>query len=256
MDNDTTNLYQTPEAQLDTAVESPGNYSGPKYVPFAQSLKWTSKGFELFKRSPGGWVLTMVAGVLISLLANIIPIANIIYSFAVYVFVGGIFIGAQKVFEGEKLEVSYLFAGFSRYPGRLFLLGIIPFVFVMFIGVIAAIALPALQSFFDQGSVLENAVNASLLGMIAIGSIVPIVLALWFAPVLIVLHGLPLTTAMKESFQGCAKNILSLIVLMVVSVILIMMGSLLALLGLLVAMPIIFGANFAVYQDIYLSDIE
>lgn len=256
MDNDTSNLYQTPEARLDAIIDTKGNYSGPKHVPFSLSLQWISKGFELFKRSPGGWLLTMLVGFLMSILANFIPLVNLVYGLFMYVFVGGIFIGAQKVYEGEKFEVSYLFAGFSRYPGRLILLGLMPLLMAMFVGVLAAVFLPAYQGFVDQGGGSGAAVFGIILGVIMMLVTIPFMMAVWFSPVLIVLHELPLTTAMKESFYGCARNLISLIVLMVISIILMMIGGVLAIVGLFVVMPILFGANFAAYQDIFLTKVE
>ena len=78
-------------------------------------------------------------------------------------------------------------------------------------------------------------------------------MAYWFAPVLIVLHGMSPVEAMKTSFMGCLYNILPFLVYGVVAMVLFFIAMIPLMLGLLVLVPMLIASVYIAYRDIYLQ---
>ena len=80
---------------------------------------------------------------------------------------------------------------------------------------------------------------------------IPLYMALWFAPALIVFHNLAPVESMKASFFACLKNIIPFLLY---GVILIVLGVLAAIpfgLGFLVLIPVIIASIYTGYRDIF-----
>jgi uncharacterized membrane protein len=81
--------------------------------------------------------------------------------------------------------------------------------------------------------------------------LIPLMMAYFFAPALVVLDGLPAPTAMRLSFSGCLKNIVPFLLYGLVGLVLLVLGAIPFGLGLLVVMPVFVGSIYAAYRDIY-----
>ena len=80
----------------------------------------------------------------------------------------------------------------------------------------------------------------------------PLIMATWFAPALILFGGARLGTALGVSFKAVIKNWAALTVNGLVLGLLLFFAALVPmLLGLLVAMPVLFGSLYASYQAIF-----
>jgi uncharacterized membrane protein len=84
--------------------------------------------------------------------------------------------------------------------------------------------------------------------------LIPLMMALWFAPLLIVLQDLSVLEALRMSFKGCFINTLPFLVYGLITLPLLILGVLTLGLGLLVIMPIIFISIFVSYRQIFLID--
>lgn len=88
-----------------------------------------------------------------------------------------------------------------------------------------------------------------ILGMIII---LPVIMSIWFAPALVVLHNSKPFEAMKMSLKGCLKNIVPFLVfvfaLMIISSLLIVftLG-----LGLLVVVPVAMITYYTSYRSVW-----
>jgi uncharacterized membrane protein len=78
-------------------------------------------------------------------------------------------------------------------------------------------------------------------------------MATWFAPALVVFHGMGAGAAMKASFLGCLKNILPFLLYGVVLFVFSILASLPLLLGWLVLGPVLAASVYTSYRDIYLK---
>jgi uncharacterized membrane protein len=89
--------------------------------------------------------------------------------------------------------------------------------------------------------------------LLAIGLAVPIYMALWFAPALVVLRETPPIEALKQSFRGCLHNIVPFLVYGVVVTVLSIIAVIPFGLGLLVLMPVIMASVYVAFCDIFFS---
>ena len=89
--------------------------------------------------------------------------------------------------------------------------------------------------------------------LIFLALLVPLLMAIWFAPPLVVFHDLGAIAAMKASFMGCLRNMLPFLLYGIVLFIASIVASIPAMLGWLVLGPIIAVSIYTGYKDIYFS---
>jgi hypothetical protein len=150
--------------------------------PGSAGIEWIKAGWELFKKAPGLWIAITVIFVIITIVLSAIPLVSLALNLLLPVFMGGMMLGCKALDEGEELTVGHLFAGFSNNFGNLVLVGLLYMagivVLVLVVGVVAAIA--------GIGGILSGGAFSALLvlPLILIGllCIVPLLMALWFAP--------------------------------------------------------------------------
>ncbi|WP_395344832.1 BPSS1780 family membrane protein [Ningiella sp. W23] len=249
------NAYQAPESDLQ--VEQTGQYLaeyiGPTSRPFSNLFSWIKEGFELFKASPWQWIIILIVGAVIMIGAQFVPIVgSIAVMLTSYVWLGGLMIGCQAIRNGEALSLSHLFAGFKQKFVPLFVLTLI-YMAVSLAIMGALVGSLAFSAFTGQEIDPEMAMSSSywMSMLLAFVIMIPLLMALWFAPVLIVSQDMPVIEAMKASFSGALKNIFSLIVFGLIMALLYVVSALPLLLGLLVFFPTFFGAVFASYEDVF-----
>jgi len=193
---------------------------------------------------------------------NFIPLVNILYGLLTYVWIGGLMLGCKAQDDGENITVGHLFAGFKNQFGPLLLLGVIVFVLTMGIMLIA------------MGPVFMQMMSASMSGdptqveamfegdpmqtfvlpmLIALAFFIPVIMLVWFAPMLIVLNNVPIFKAMGMSFMGCLKNILPFLIYGIVMLVLYIVAIIPLALGLLLLVPVGFGSMYRAYKDIFIE---
>ena len=230
-----------------------GVYNGPTGRSTGDGLAWIVSGFKLFKQDIGAWIITMIVGFLVALVFNLIPIVGSIVSMLLtYIWVGGLMLGCQAAYEGKAFELKYLFAGFSHQAARLIGLSVVVSVVSLVIGftIMGSLYIDLLS---NTGNPPEISATHLLLLLISMALMIPVMMAVWFAPALIVLQNMPLFEAMKASFMGCYKNVMPFLIYGVISLVLYILGSIPLLLGLLVVVPVMFASMYIAYRDVYLT---
>jgi uncharacterized membrane protein len=81
--------------------------------------------------------------------------------------------------------------------------------------------------------------------------LLPLLMATWFAPTLIVLQEMGVGAAMKASFAGCVKNILPFFLYGVITLVASVIASVPLGLGWLLLLPLLFLSVYTTYRDIY-----
>lgn len=255
------NPYASPTAD-GTSVTQPNEF--PLHDPVARPIShgwiWIAQGFNLFKQDWTNWLVICVVGFIIIVATGLIPIANLINFFLTYVWMGGLFLGCKALHDGQKISIAYLFAGFKReYLLPLVLLSLLMFV-LYFVVIAAAFGTVAANLFMNAGDpdafmshLMQNPMEFLLAFTITLALFVPIMMAGWFAPLLMVLHKVPLLQALKMSFLGCLKNVLPFLLYGLVLFVLLLIGALPLLLGLLVVVPLIYCSMFCAYLDIFVE---
>ena len=80
---------------------------------------------------------------------------------------------------------------------------------------------------------------------------IPLIMAMWFSAPLVVLHDVPVATAMRLSFSACLRNVLPMMVFSFVLGVLFLVGSMPMFLGLLIVYPLMIIATYTGYRDIF-----
>src|SRR2546425_5406820 len=183
-------------------------------VPASHGWTWIASGWELFKRQPGIWVAIAIIAIVIFIAYYFMrAFGNILWILLTPVFTAGVVIGAKALDEGRKLEIAHLFAGFTNRFGALIAVGAIYLALLLAIVVVSARvtgvsvwvmlgASPDLAS-----ATMGELISILLAWLIALGLMVPVVMAVWFAPPLVVFNELGAFDALEASFLGCLKNI-------------------------------------------------
>jgi uncharacterized membrane protein len=237
----------------------------PRAVDAGRGAAWWGEGWRLFTPAVGPWILIVVIGFILNLILAFIPILGSIASQLLFpILVGGLMLGCRAIDRGEPLTIGHLFAGFGPRAGSLLIMALIYIaaaiaitIFVVALLFVFFGAAVLSQLWNAQNSVSTGEAVSGLALIILIGLLVflilylPLVMAIWFAPALIVLHGAEPWTAIKLSFIGSIKNILPFLIYGLVWIALAIVATIPLLLGWLVLGPVTVASVYASYCDIF-----
>lgn len=229
---------------------------GGRAVGAGQGWTWIAEGFGLFRKAPGIWIALVVILFVILVVLAFIPLLGAVATFLVVpVFVGGLLLGCQALQGGGELEIAHLFAGFKAHTGNLIVLGALAIAgwIVVMLPVVVIVGTGAVVALLrgDAAGVAAMGGSVVLTWLVALALSIPIYMALWFAPALVVLRGLAPIEAIKESFLGCLKNILPFLVYSIVLMVLGIVASIPLGLGWLVLGPTLIASVYVSYRDVY-----
>jgi len=252
----------------DQATSSAGTPDGAfniegRATPPGNGLEWWTKAWPLFTRQMGMWIGLIVVTFIVFAVVSLIPVIG---QLAITLFwpaiAGGLMLGVREVERNGALGFGHLAAGFSKDAGQLILLGV-----AYLVGMIVAGGIAMLVAGVGLGTMLLGASGGGSSGtmgavgaasvllavLIAAALLVPVYMATWFAPALIVFHGTGAVDAMKASFFGCMKNVVPFLVYGLVGLGLAIVASIPFGLGWLVLGPILVISVYVGYCDIYLA---
>lgn len=251
------NPYRAPQATVLEDTPSDGRLAAePNAVDVGRALAWLGEGWQLFRQAPLVWiavcVLTFVA---IAILSMVPIIGQLATSLVTVLIAGGLMLGCRDMDRGQDLTVTHMIAGTQSHLqplvtiGALYLAGI--FLTIVAVGLTIGGSIFAVLTGAVQA---EMAATSMLLSLLLIGAIlVPLGMAVWFAPALATLHDMGAIDAMKTSFRGCLRNWLAFLVYGVIGFILAMIATMPVGLGWLILMPVLAGSVYAAYKDIFLQ---
>ncbi len=230
--------------------------SSGRSVGAGQGWTWIADGFGLFKKAPGIWIALVVVLIVILAVLAFIPLLGAVATFLLMpLFVGGLILGCRALQGGGELELSHLFAGFKTHTANLIVLGALAiggWIIVM----LPVVAIVGVGAFF--GAMRGDAAGMAAMGgsfllawLVAMALSIPIYMALWFAPALVVLRGRAPVAALQESFLGCLKNIGPFLIYGIVMLVLSIFATIPFLLGWLVLGPVAIASVYVSYRDIY-----
>jgi uncharacterized membrane protein len=229
-------------------------------VPAENGWRWIVQGWNLFKRAPGVWIALMVVFIVISIVLAFVPVLGSIASMVLTpVFTAGLMIGCRALDEGGELKVEHLFAGFRERFGTLLSVGLLYLAAVLVIalaaGLVTGVKLFSLAGggAIDPGTAASAVLSILLALLIMLALLVPVAMAMWFAPALVVFHGQGAIEALKGSFEGCLKNIGPFLVQGVILLLASIVASIPFGLGWLVLGPVLVASIYTAYRDIYFS---
>lgn len=224
---------------------------------------WIVGGFNLFRLNPVIWIALFFIYLLIGMMLSIIPIIGpIVLNLLAPVFMAGFMLGCRALEAGEELEINHLFAGFKRNTTQLITVGGIYLVSVIaVIGIIYVLTgAEAMNSLFAAGHHLPdakpqidpNAPPPSLLPLlILLAAMLPLIMAYWFAPTLVLFHDMKAIPALRLSFFACLRNMMPFLLYGVISAVLLILAMIPLGLGLLIMIPTMTASLYVSYKDIF-----
>lgn len=218
---------------------------------------YISKGFDIFKQNPGGYIGYAILFFMISLIVNMIPLLGFLIAIVITPPLSvGIAISAYKQEREGNMEFGSFFKGFD-YIGQLIVAYIIMLIiyFIVALPLIFMIGFSFLSSFTsgDPEAIMESYQEIAKLGVwlvlfMAIFAYVGV--SMRWTNYLIVFHKYDAVSAIKTSWQLVNKRWIWHFLFLLLCGLIILGGFIALLVGIVVAYPIIMAADYAGYADI------
>jgi len=223
------NPYAAPKAAVaDQAVILDGEFiPGGRSTSAGRGWAWIVDAWKLVLQQLWLWIGIMLLMSMMLFAVALIPFVGAILQVLFWpVLVAGIVIGCAALDRGEKLELNHLFAGFQQSTGTLIGVGALSLLGTLFVMLIVAVIMGAslftVMAGVEDPTLVGTAVLLSFLLFLAL--LLPVIMATWFAPPLVVFHDLGALESIKASFFGCLKNIVPFLIYSVV-IIVFMLGA-------------------------------
>jgi uncharacterized membrane protein len=232
-------------------------------VPAGAGAKWIGDGWPLFTKAPLMWIVALLILVVIAVVVSLIPIVgSLAFQIATPVFYAGLVVACRALERGGDFELEHLFAGFKiqfanlMIVGVVFLIGmlLILCVFALFVGFGVVAAMIGGNTDDILNNVAASGVAILLGSLVMFALMVPLLMAYWFAPALVAMHGVPPIAAMKASFGACLRNIIPFLVYGIIMMVLAFLAMIPFGLGMLVWIPLSFTSTYAAYREIFTED--
>ncbi len=250
------------------ADPSRGGTPAARTVGADRGAAWWSEAWRLFTLAVGVWLLIIIVLCILNLVLALIPLIGHLAGQLLFpVFAGGLMLGCRAIDRAQPLTVGHVFAGFRTRTGPLLIVGaiycaiviaialVVFGVLLLFFGAAIVSQLWQMQDLQDPWALVS--MFGTMLLAIMIGLLVflalylPLLMAVWFAPALIVLRGVEPLDAMRLSFSGCLRNIVPFLVYGLIGVLLAIVATIPLLLGWLVLGPVTIASVYTSYCDIY-----
>jgi uncharacterized membrane protein len=221
---------------------------------------WIAQGWKLFTRAPLMWILSILVWFVIAIVMNFIPfIGGLAFQVLQPAIFAGFVVASRSVEVGGDFELEHLFAGFRARFGNLLIVGLIVLgcsilIFLVFAAFAGFSLLGAILSGNPQAiahDLMASALTLALGALVALALYVPLAAAFWFAPALVVMHGMGPVEAMKQSLTGSLKNFVPFLVYGIVMLVFAILAAIPLGLGYLVWVPLAIASSYAAYRGIY-----
>lgn len=223
-----------------------------------RAWQWIVDGFALFLKAPLMWMALTVVMALLWIVSFLIPaLGPLLFNLLSPVLFAGLMLGCRTLERGGRLEPGHLVAGFRTNTAALVTVGGVYLVgSIVILAVVWAIAGgPVLQTLLQKGAAAVHAIPGAARGIgfaLLAGFVLylPLLMVVWFAPILVAFHDMKPVDAMKRSLAACLVNLIAFLVYGAILLLLFMVAVPL-LIGLLVLLPVLFCSIYASYKDIF-----
>lgn len=234
-------------------------------LPAGAGVEWWSAAWRLFRASPLPWIVVGIVYVAILMALTVVPLVGQIASSLVNpVLLAGFALACRDVDEGRPLEVQRLFAGFGEKLGALLVVGLVylaGWLAIAFVAVAVVLSLVGAGALglLAAGDPVQAAATlfgaaglaALLAGLFALLLVVPLLMAFWFAPILVVFRGDDPIAAMTASFGACLANFAPFLVYGLLGVAFCVLACIPLFLGLFVFVPVAMATMYTSWRDVF-----
>jgi uncharacterized membrane protein len=247
---------------MDATLTTDSGPNQPRSVDSGQGVTWWTDAWALFTKNAVMWVvLGLILFIILLVLAFIPFLGQIVSALLFPVFAGSWMMAAQKLQGGGALEPGDLFSAFKSdklvpliIVGALFLGAMVVIFLLMgllgFGGVMSMVAGGATGSATSTMAGMGVSFFAMLIGFVLF---MLVTMALWFAPPLVALRGVPPVDAMRLSFAASLKNIVPFLLWGLIYIVASIIASIPLGLGWLVLLPVLMLTLYVSYQDVFAS---
>jgi hypothetical protein len=182
-------------------------------VPAARGWHWIVAGWHLFLKKPLTWIVFTITTWAIVKVSGVHPALMLAVGVMLPVIMGGWALACRAADRGESIPVTMLFDGFRDRArdlatiGGVNLMGIVlQILLLLAMGgdlLIQSQTNPASIT-PDQAADLESRMFVAFMIMVAVA--LPLGLAIWFAPLAIVLDGMKASRALRTSLAAVLRN--------------------------------------------------
>ena len=229
----------------------------PRFCKISWGISWIIKPFELFKDNFSVWLAVGLISCVASLIGAYVPIIEIFFKVISILIIGVIILICAAQAQNEDLDFTELWLKLKVQLRPLIILSL------LFVVGIVVVLIPLLILFGFMSVTASLDIEAIKLqeypmGALIFSGIVSLVLfllllmAMWFAPALIILHGLEPKIAMKSSLKGFLANLLPMMVYSLIgSIILLFFLSITLGFGIVIALPWVMMNHYISYRDVW-----
>ncbi len=231
-------------------------------VPTAHGWDWITQAFALFRRNALNWIVLNMALLLIALGLVVVPVIG---AYMLYLltpmFLAGMMSACRDQEAGGEVAISHLFRGFRHNASQLVTVGGVYLVGqVVIAGLVLSIggaelrdAMLAAAQGNAQPLTPEGADRISLAVLVGSALFVPLLMAVWFAPMLVIFDEVPAVRAMQLSVRACLLNLLPFLLYGVIMFGLLAVAMAPFFAGLVLWVPLAVISSYTSYRDIFVA---
>ncbi len=252
-------MSTNPEALKDETIVLRDSFvAHGRSVPFENGWTWIAAAWSIFRRSAGVWIGMIIVLCIIYVVLGIVPIVGAIATIsAAPVFTGGLMLASRTIDQGGEAQFAQLFGGFKHRFGALVGVGVLYLVgmavILLIVGLTTGASVFTVINATTPEEVMAAGAGLMLAALIFLALLVPLLMAVWFAPALVVFHDIGTMAAMKASFAGCLRNMMPFLLYGIVLFIASILASIPLMLGWLVLGPVTAASIYTAYRDIYFT---
>ena len=240
-----------------------------RVVDASHGWRWIAQGILIFRKNPPQWLLLIAILFIGSRVLFAVPLIGVIAVLIAPNFLAGLSHGAQALGQGKPLRLGYLASGFLKNAARLVTIGGVSlvgqFLTLMAITLVGGETISSLSKTIAAGAAAPEAIAAMQAAaprmmmalLVGFGVSLPLMMAVWFAPLLVFFDDVQPLPALALSLWACLKNILPLLIYgmaVVVPVVILMPLSLATRqpdLGVWLLAPILVPSIYVSYRDLF-----
>lgn len=245
------NPYQSPEAIPDDEP-SMKLLDEPNYLPASSGVDWIKQAWQIFMMRPLFWVGIGLCYITVVLVASLLPLLNVFVTLFNMMLLAGVAYVAYLTDMGEEASISDLFAGFKQSAMPLLILFLLSLVCVAVIVIPVAVVVGLIGvGISDIGNLSWLIIAFVVLSILLLT--VPLMMAMFFSPILVFFHEMRPIDAMKLSFKACMRNILPFLVYALLMIFINILATIPLGLGHFVVLPMTLIAIYVAYKQILLA---
>ena len=234
-----------------------------RVVTASHGWLWIKQAFGIFRQSPLIWIALSVSVILLGAILGMIPfLGSLLFQLIAPALTAGLMLGCRAQQQGEELEIAHLFAGFKSHGAQLVTVGGIYLTGMLIIAAIVGLigGEPLIRAMTEGHPSADAVATSGMAGMsmlpVLVGLIllIPLLMAYWFAPALIVFGNMRPVEAMKTSLASSLNNVTAFMVYGLTMFLLFILATLPLMLGFLVMIPLAFISYYTAFEDVFSND--